>query len=39
MKTLHTIDYSDAQRIIDLIVNKALQMQKACGYRGCGLAW
>ena len=29
MKTLHTIDYSDAQRIIDLIVNKALQMQKA----------
>src|SRR5204862_7360294 len=29
MKTLHTIDYSDAKRIIDLIVNKALQMQKA----------
>jgi len=29
MKTLHTIDYSDAQRIIDLIVNKALQMHKA----------
>ena len=29
IKTLHTIDYSDAQRIIDLIVNKALQMQKA----------
>src|SRR6266853_2038887 len=29
MKTLHTIDYSDAQRIIDLIVNKALQMQRA----------
>jgi glc operon protein GlcG len=29
MKTHHTIDYSDAKRIIDLIVNKALQMQKA----------
>jgi glc operon protein GlcG len=29
MKTLHTIDYSDAKRILDLIVNKALQMQKA----------
>jgi glc operon protein GlcG len=29
MKTLHTIEYSDAKRIIDLIVNKALQMQKA----------
>jgi len=29
MKTLRTIDYSDAKRIIDLIVNKALQMQKA----------
>ena len=29
MKTLHTIDYSDAKHIIDLIVNKALQMQKA----------
>ena len=29
MKTLHTIDYSDAKQIIDLIVNKALQMQKA----------
>jgi len=27
MKTLHTIDYSDAKRIIDLIVNKARQMQ------------
>src|SRR4029077_11183776 len=29
MKTLHTIEYSDAKHIIDLIVNKALQMQKA----------
>jgi glc operon protein GlcG len=28
MKRLHTIDYGDAKRIIDLIVNK-LQMQKA----------
>jgi glc operon protein GlcG len=29
MKTTQTIDYSEAKQIIDLIVNKALQMQKA----------
>jgi glc operon protein GlcG len=29
MKTTLTLDYSDAQKIIDLIVEKALQMQKA----------
>src|SRR6266436_9746020 len=29
MKTTQTIDYSEAKQIIDRIVNKALQMQKA----------
>jgi glc operon protein GlcG len=29
MKTTQTLDYSEAKRIIDLIVEKALQMQKA----------
>jgi glc operon protein GlcG len=29
MKTLHTIDYSEARRAIDLIVEKATQMQKS----------
>jgi glc operon protein GlcG len=29
MRTLHTLDYSDAKRVIDLIVDKALQMEKA----------
>ena len=29
MKTTQTIDYSEAQKIIDLIVEKALGMQKA----------
>ena len=29
MKTLHSLDFSDAKRVIDLIVEKALQMQKA----------
>jgi glc operon protein GlcG len=29
MKTTQTIDYSEAKRIIDLIVERALQMQKA----------
>src|SRR6266436_10452783 len=29
MKTAQTLDYSDAEKIIDLIVEKALQMQKA----------
>ena len=29
MRTLHTIDYSEAKRAVDLIVEKALQMQKA----------
>ncbi|HZW94086.1 MAG TPA: heme-binding protein [Candidatus Eremiobacteraceae bacterium] len=29
MRTLHTIDYSEAQRAVDLIVEKASQMQKA----------
>jgi glc operon protein GlcG len=29
MKTLHTIDYSEAQRIVSRIVEKALQMKKA----------
>src|SRR5258708_7424574 len=29
MRTLHTIDYSEARRIVDLIVNEAVQMQKA----------
>ena len=29
MRTLHSLDYSDAKRTIDLIVEKALQMQKA----------
>jgi glc operon protein GlcG len=29
MKTLHTIDYSEAKRIIDVIVQKALEMNKA----------
>ena len=29
MRTVHTIDYSDATRAVDLIVEKALQMQKA----------
>ena len=29
MRTLHTIDYSEARRAVDLIVEKALQMQKA----------
>ena len=29
MRTLQTIDYSEARRIVDLIVEKASQMQKA----------
>lgn len=29
MRTLHTIDYSEAKRAVDLIVDKASQMQKA----------
>ena len=29
MKTTQTLDYSEARKIIDLIVEKALQMQKA----------
>jgi glc operon protein GlcG len=29
MRTLQTLDYSEAKRIVDLIVDKALQMQKA----------
>lgn len=29
MRTVQTIDYSEAQRALDLIVEKALQMQKA----------
>jgi glc operon protein GlcG len=29
MRTLHTIDYSEARRAIDLIVEKAMQMQKS----------
>jgi glc operon protein GlcG len=29
MRTVHTIDYSEARRAVDLIVEKALQMQKA----------
>lgn len=29
MRTLHTIDYSEAKRVVDLIVEKASQMQKA----------
>jgi len=29
MRTTHTIDYSEAKRAVDLIVEKALQMQKA----------
>ena len=29
MKTTRTLDYSEAKKIIDLIVEKALQMQKA----------
>jgi hypothetical protein len=29
MRTTQTLDYSEAKKIIDLIVNKALQMQKA----------
>ncbi len=29
MRTLHTIDYSEAKRAVDLIVEQALQMQKA----------
>jgi glc operon protein GlcG len=29
MRTLQTIDYSEAQRIVDRIVEKALQMRKA----------
>jgi hypothetical protein len=29
MKTTQTIDYSEAKQIIDLIVEKALQMKKA----------
>jgi glc operon protein GlcG len=29
MRTLQTIDYSEARRAVDLIVEKALQMQKA----------
>src|SRR5205814_5266367 len=29
MKTLHTLDYSDAKRIIDLFVESAVKMQKA----------
>ena len=29
MRTVHTIDYSDAKKAVDLIVERALQMQKA----------
>ena len=29
MRAIHTIDYSEAKRAVDLIVEKALQMQKA----------
>src|SRR4030081_3844002 len=29
MKTIPTIDYSEAKRVVDLIVEKASQMQKA----------
>ena len=29
MKTLQTLDYADARRAVDLIVDKLLQMQKA----------
>jgi glc operon protein GlcG len=29
MKTTHTLDYSDAKRAVDLILEKAAQMQKA----------
>jgi glc operon protein GlcG len=29
MRTLHTIDYSEAKRAVDFIVEKASQMQKA----------
>jgi len=29
MKTTHTIDYSEARRAVDLIVEKALHLQKA----------
>lgn len=29
MRTVHSIDYSEAKRALDLIVDKALQMQKA----------
>ena len=29
MRTLHTIDYSEAKRAVDLIMEKALRMQKA----------
>jgi len=29
MRTIQTLDYSDAKRAVDLIVEKALQMQKA----------
>jgi glc operon protein GlcG len=28
MKTVHSIDYSEAKRVVDLIVEKASQMQK-----------
>ena len=28
MKTARTLDYSEAKKIIDLIVEKALQMQR-----------
>jgi len=28
MRTLHTIDYSDAKRAVDLIIEKASQLQK-----------
>jgi glc operon protein GlcG len=29
MRTIHTLDYSEARRAVDLIVEKALQMHKA----------
>ncbi len=29
MRTLHSLDYSEAKRAVDLIVDRALQMQKA----------
>jgi glc operon protein GlcG len=29
MRTVHTIDYSEAKRAVELIVEKALQMQKS----------